>query len=214
MEGRLVELEAMGIPRPPAVPMFYRIAAARTTTASCIEVLGKRTTGEAEFVLLQRNGRLWVGLGSDHTDREIEAKDAALSKQACDKPIGTEFWLLDDIEAHWDALRLRSQVTDAAGVRTVYQEGSVAAMLHPRDVARRWRAAAGESVCGLLFCGTLPTIGSIRSASRFEVELEDPVLKRRINRNYDVTELPSYLPVPTQMAPAWMAAWTDPGAVR
>jgi hypothetical protein len=173
--------------------MFYRIAAARVTTSSRVEVRGERTTGEAEFVLLKEEGRLWVGLGSDHTDRNIEVQDAALAKQACEKPVCAEFWSFDEIEDHWDALRLRSFVRDSEGARTIYQEGSVAAMLHPRELLARWDALGAPGEGALLFCGTLPTIGAIRPAALFEFELEDPVLGRRLSHQYEVLSLPPYL---------------------
>mgnify|MGYP003694519257 CR=1 FL=1 len=44
----------------------------RLTLASSIQAIGTRSSGEVELVLLQSAGRLWVGVGSDHTDREVE----------------------------------------------------------------------------------------------------------------------------------------------
>ena len=41
-----------------------------------------------------------------------------------------------------------------------------------------------------MFGGTFAAKGGIRPASRFEFELEDPVLKRNIGHAYDVIELP------------------------
>ncbi len=41
-----------------------------------------------------------------------------------------------------------------------------------------------------MFGGTFAAIGGIRPASRFEFELEDPVLKRIIRHGYDVIALP------------------------
>ena len=41
-----------------------------------------------------------------------------------------------------------------------------------------------------MFCGTLAAIGGIRPASRFEVELEDPVLGRTLRHAYDIEVLP------------------------
>ena len=213
MEGRLAELEALGIARPPSLPMFYRIAAARLTTAACIEVRGEDTTGEAEFVLLSARGRIWVGVGSDHTDRKLEAQDPAVSKQVCDKPVCGDFWALDELEDHWDSLRLRSFVTDASGLRAPYQEGAVSAMLPPRELLERWRRAAGPAQCSVLFCGTLPTIGSIRPAARFELQLEDPVLHRRLDHAYAVTNLPDHLE-PCARSDDWLHAWMNPHAVR
>ena len=41
-----------------------------------------------------------------------------------------------------------------------------------------------------MMCGTLGAIGGIRPAARFDMELEDPVLKRRMAHGYDVVALP------------------------
>src|SRR5262249_49383488 len=132
-EKHIKELEALGVKRPMTTPIFYRVAAARLTTASSIEVLGTASSGEVEFVLLQAQGALWVGTGSDHTDREVEAYGVSVSKQICEKPIAPAFWRFDDIAAHWDRLILRSHAI-IDGVRVLYQEGSVAAMRHPEDL--------------------------------------------------------------------------------
>ena len=42
-----------------------------------------------------------------------------------------------------------------------------------------------------MFGGTLPAIGGISPAPRFEFELEDPVLNRKITHTYDMTNLPN-----------------------
>jgi hypothetical protein len=41
-----------------------------------------------------------------------------------------------------------------------------------------------------MFCGTLGAIGGVRPAGRFEMELEDPVLGRRLQHAYDIEVLP------------------------
>jgi hypothetical protein len=72
VEKHVRELEALGVKRPASTPIFYRVGAARLTTGTEIEAVGTTSGGEVEFVLLQHDGRLWVGAGSDHTDREVE----------------------------------------------------------------------------------------------------------------------------------------------
>src|SRR3954449_11360946 len=72
VEKHIKELEALGVKRPATTPIFYRVAGARITTRELLEGGGESSRGEAEFVLLQHAGRLWVGAGSDHTDREVE----------------------------------------------------------------------------------------------------------------------------------------------
>src|SRR5690606_29155573 len=70
MERHVRELEEIGVKRPATMPVYYRNSASRLTTESCIEVLGGASSGEIEFVLFQFDGTTFVGVGSDHTDRE------------------------------------------------------------------------------------------------------------------------------------------------
>jgi len=73
------------------------VSASRLTTDETIEAVGESSGGEVEFVLLQHAGKLWVGTGSDHTDREVEKFGVTVSKQMCDKPIAPVFWAYDDV---------------------------------------------------------------------------------------------------------------------
>lgn len=182
------ELEALGVKRPATVPIFYRVSAARLTTETSIQALGEHTSGEVEFVLLKGLGRLWVGAGSDHTDREAESVGVALSKQICDKPIAPALWAFDDVVPHWDRLVLRSYAT-INDRHTLYQEGSVSALLHPDDLLSR--IGDGQLADGTaIFGGTLPAIGGVRPAGRLDFELEDPVRGKTIAHGYDIFTLP------------------------
>jgi len=190
VEKHVKELEALGVKRPATTPIFYRVAAARLTTEGRIETLGTQSSGEVEFVLLKTAGRLWVGTGSDHTDRQVEAFGVSVSKQMCEKPVAPLFWAYDDVAAHWDRLMLRSFAA-IGGVRELYQEGAVAAMRPPEDLMRLF-TKGGLPDGTLMFCGTLAVPGGVRAASRFDFELEDPVLKRKIAHGYDVVSLPNF----------------------
>ena len=64
-------------------------------------MLGEDTSGEVEVVLLAFADGLWVGLGSDHTDRAMEAHGVALAKQLCRKPMAAGLWRFDEVIAHW-----------------------------------------------------------------------------------------------------------------
>ena len=201
VEKHIRELEALGVKRPATTPIFYRVSALRLTTATEIEVVGPRSGGEVEFVLLQHGGRTWVGAGSDHTDREVETYRVTVSKQMCDKPLAPVFWAFDDVAPHWDRLMLRAYVIEN-GARKIYQEGSVAAMLKPLDLIGRCALGAGTPTAAvpdgrarlpentLMFCGTHAVRGGIRPADRFDFELEDPVLGRTIRHGYAVQTLP------------------------
>lgn len=180
------ELAAIGVPPPSSVPVYYRAAAANLTQATVLEVLGPDSSGEVEPILLSLADGLWLGLGSDHTDRKAEAAGIALSKQLCRKPIGTTLWRFEEVEGHWDSLEMRATAT-IDGVETLYQQGPLAALRHPRDLLARGPALPAGS---LMFCGTLGAIGGIRPATRFAMELHDPVLGRTIRHAYDIQVLP------------------------
>ena len=70
LEAHIKELEAVGVKRPKSVPIFYRNAVSLLTTAPEIQVVGDQSSGEVEFVLYSLADGLWIGVGSDHTDRK------------------------------------------------------------------------------------------------------------------------------------------------
>lgn len=189
LEHHIRELEAIGVKRPKSTPIFYRAAASLLTTADTIEVLGEKSSGEVECIVHALADGLWIGVGSDHTDREVETVGVSLSKQVCAKPVSRRIWRFDDVAAHWDKLLLRS-FAHAGGKRRLYQEGPVATMRPPSELIRLYtggdRLAAGTS----MYCGTLAVQGGIAAADAFEMELEDPVLGRKITHRYSIKTLP------------------------
>jgi hypothetical protein len=190
MEAHIRELELLGIPRPPRTPVFYRVAASLLTTATRIDVSGGESSGEAEAVIYSLGDGLWVGVGSDHTDRHAERWSVTLSKQACAKPVAPALWRYEDVAAHWDALVLRSWA-HRDGARTLYQEGAVAGLRPPAELVHLGFDGADRPPPGTaMFCGTLAVHGGVRPADRFEMELEDPVLGRRLAHSYAIRVLP------------------------
>jgi hypothetical protein len=188
-DKHIAELEAIGIARPASTPIYYRVAARRLTTADSIEVSGGNSSGEVEFVLIGWQGRIFVGCGSDHTDRKVETYSVTVSKQMCDKPIAPDLWELEDVIGHWDQMILRAFAW-IGGARVLYQEGTLDAMLPVRELIARGFGDAGLPDGCAMFGGTFAAKGGIRPASRFEFELDDPVRKRSIRHAYDVIELP------------------------
>jgi hypothetical protein len=190
LQAHIDELAELGVSPPGEVPCFYRVAANQVTTGSLIQVVGDGTSGEVEFVIVSQGGELWIGSGSDETDRRLEAHSVAASKQICAKSIAPTLWRYSDVAGHWDELRLRSWIT-AQGVRRLYQDRPVSDLLPPDDLIRRFSGAHESLPSGtVLFGGTCQVIGRIGGGSRFEYELEDPVLSRRIGHGYDLQTLP------------------------
>jgi hypothetical protein len=175
------ELEEIGVKPPKSTPIFYRVAASLFCHAEEIQVCGPDTSGEVEFVLIRTNDDLRVAVGSDHTDRKAETISVTLSKQLCAKPVSRESWAYAEVKPHWEQLVLRAWADGE-----LYQEGPVSAMRTPEDLMARHPMQTGSAMFG----GTLAAKGGIRPAARFRMELEDPVLERRLRHEYAIRTLP------------------------
>ena len=193
LNHHIEELKAIGVQPPSRVPIYYRAAAQMLTQAGHIQVLGDDSSGEVEPVLIGAADRLWVTVGADHTDRKVESYGIAISKQMCAKPIGRTAWRFEEVEPHWDKLVLRSFIQEdgpGSSRRVLYQEGPLAKIRDPRELILGWRDNKRLPMGTVMFCGTMPAIGTIRPSPRFEMELDDPVLGRKISHAYEIEALP------------------------
>ena len=185
VRSHIRELAAQGIPAPTEIPTIFRATLDRLTLESEVEVLGGDAAGEAEAVLLVSGDDIWVAVGSDYTDRELEKVNIGAAKQVCPKPVSAEVWRYAEVRDQWDSLVLRSWVGES-GREELYQEGRMSALLSPEDLLGRLRGRLGELVDGaVIFTGTIPLIGG-RFAPRpyFEAELFDESAGRSLRCAY------------------------------
>lgn len=185
VDHHIAELQAIGVRPPSRTPLFYRVSSSLLTTETRISVLGEGTSGEAEPVIIRHDDRLWLGLGSDHTDRELEKASIAASKQACAKPVAAQVWDYDSVAGHIDDLVLESWIGDG-DAWTPYQSGRLEQILPVSELLQ----GADLPRHGALFCGTLPTLSGIRGAAWFRSSMIDPVANRRIDHEYAISVLP------------------------
>jgi uncharacterized protein DUF2848 len=66
----------------------------------------------------------------------------------------------------------------------------VTAMMAPADLIREYTGSDELPDGSAMFSGTLPAIGGLRPAQRFEFELEDPILGRSLRHSYAIRTLP------------------------
>lgn len=159
VKAHINELAAQGVPAPTEIPTIFRATLDRLKTDNNMEVLGEHTSGEAEAVLLVAGNDIWVAVGSDHTDRELEKINIVASKQVCPKPVSAEVWRYADARERWDSLVLRSWVGET-GREQLYQEGRMSALLRPEDLLDMLRRRLGRLVDGaVIFTGTIPLLG-------------------------------------------------------
>ena len=190
MEAHISELEQLGVARPKTTPLFYRVASSLLTTDRAIQTPGKESSGEVEAILINHDQTIWIGIGSDHTDREIETVSVTASKQMCAKPVGPQMWRFSDVDDHWDRLELKAYAS-LDGERRLYQRGVANTLRHPKDLlALKFGEGARLPAQHAMFCGTVPVIGDISFADKFEIELIDPVLGRCLKHSYTIQSLP------------------------
>lgn len=176
------ELAAHGVPAPERVPAFYRVSRDRVIATERIDVLGPETSGEGEFLIFSWDGELWIGVGSDHTDRALERESVTKSKQLCPKVVAPGVWRLAVVRDRWERVTLRSFADGQA-----YQEGRAAALLDPEDIyAMALDRSRGDGDGLLVFSGTLPLLGDLTYARRFAVELADEERGVRLRVEYEV----------------------------
>ncbi|TMR00530.1 DUF2848 domain-containing protein [Actinomadura soli] len=151
--AHIEELAAIGVPEPPTVPAFYPLDPGLLTVDPAITVAGANTSGEVEPVLVRHAGRHYLGVGSDHTDRDIERTDVAAAKAACPKPVGHRFVELPKDDA-WDGVRVECSIDGRP-----YQSGTLAELRTPTDLLDRLAAEFVDLDGDLVvFAGTLPLL--------------------------------------------------------
>jgi len=172
VEAHISELAELGVPRPASVPLFMAFPPRLICQAPRVEAAGGHTSGEAEVVLAVDGDDVFVTVGSDHTDRALEAVDIVASKGVCPKPVATKGWPAAALNGRWDGLRLRSRIDDGV----LYQDGPVSANVAPTELvaAIPWRDAPPR--CFVAFTGTVGVIGEIRPSRVFQAELSCPGL--------------------------------------
>ena len=190
-DKHIAELEAIGIARPATTPIYYRCSARRHDLADRIEVCGEESSGEVEFVLIGWQGahlrrlrlRPYRPQGRDLQRHGVEAD----VRQA------------DGLGAVGTGGRHRATGTGwccAPGPRSAASGCSTrrvrwTRMLPVEGLDRR--AASAATACPTAApCSAAPSRPRAASGrpSRFDFELEDPVLKRKISHGYDVVTMP------------------------
>ncbi|MDV6208075.1 DUF2848 family protein [Rhodococcus erythropolis] len=179
------ELAAIGVAPPAQVPMLYTMNSDTTSVAENVEIDGHNTSGEVEPVILRHSGKYFLGVGSDHTDRDLETIDIADSKRACPKPLCSNVIEIPDWESfEWDSCTMRSWVDGK-----LYQEGTLANLRTPTDLlgilAERHSDDGNDLIC---FAGTLPLLdGEFTPGHRWALELTIPD-GRTLSHTYTTSE--------------------------
>lgn len=193
VQAHIEELRREGVAPPPSVPMVFPVLSHNITTANAIDVLGTRTSGEAEYVLLLQGDKVYVGVGSDHTDRDLETYSIVHSKQVCHNVLSVHVWDYMDIQDHWDDLVIQSWVKEGfSGEEMLYQQASLGTIISARDLMAlvRSRLHSGNIDGLIIFSGTVPVLTrEMVYGEYFRCELLDPATEKSLVCEYGIHPL-------------------------
>jgi len=182
VQKHIDELEREGIAPPPEVPMWYEMPPEILTTAASIETTSAQSCGEVEPVLIGVDGRLYLGIGSDHTARDVEREDIATSKRVCPKPLGSTVVRIAELDAAFDALALESWIDGEA-----YQSGTVAQIVPLATLFSEFRLRT-TALSFVLYCGTVPLLThGFRFGQKFSARISGGPLAAPLTLDYSTT---------------------------
>ena len=184
LQHHIDELAELGVPAPKHVPTLLALGNHLLTTSQDIQVHGDQTSGEVEWVLLWYKGEIFVTVGSDHSDRKLEAHSVAKAKNMCLNVIAADLWPYAEVKDHFGQMELSCTVTREGKV-SPYQKDNCGALFPPGYWLEDLEKRLGAFEDGLVFfSGTIGTVEGLVVGEAYDFQLNDPVLNRTIKHGY------------------------------
>lgn len=190
MQAHLDEVEGVHVDWPPRPPIIFPISAWATLTDEDVPVQFDRTSGEIEIVTVVDGDELLVGVGSDHTDRALEATNIPWGKQVAPNILAPTLWRWEEVKDHWDEVLLESTIDSGNGPE-LYQKAGVAEFWTPQEMVDSVKGRIVE-VPGvrMFFSGTVVSVDAkLNFGHIFTMKMIDPVTERTIEHTYRITQL-------------------------
>ena len=180
-----------------ANPSIFRIARYLLIQDTEFEVQGTMTGGEGEVVAIRDADEVFISVGSDQCDRELDPLFPDKPKQMCPHPIATTAWPYSELKDHWDDLRIQSTVT-VQGHAVPLQDSRLDTLVTLEYLLKMSTVQALPDAA-VLYCGSSPFLESAEEAVKehnlspfttwgvgdaFSVRLYDPVLERAIEHAF------------------------------
>ena len=178
-------------------PSIFRLGRYLLTQSAEFEVQGPMTGGETEVVAIRSEDGIFISVGSDQCDRELDPLFPDKPKQMCPHPLARRAWPYEEVRAHWDQLRVYGHVV--AGGHTVPLQDSSVSELVELDYLLDMDAVRELPDPMVLYCGCgsfldsvgeevrrldLPPETAMGVGDKFFVRLHDPVLDRTIEHEF------------------------------
>lgn len=180
------ELERdLNVAPPNQIPTIFECSRRILTSKSNLDIYGNQNSGEAEYVMILKQDKIYIGLGSDHTDRALESYDVGKSKEIMPKVLSKVFWDYDEIKEHFDEIRLVSY-QKKSGENFIYQNGKLADILPPERIIKELKGRVGDVDECVIFSGTVPLVDKFYYGNFFKALMVDEKLDRVISLEYNI----------------------------
>lgn len=183
-------------------PSVFHLGRYLLTQGPEFEVQGTMTGGEAEVVALRVGEEIFISVGSDQCDRELDPIFPDKPKQMCPHPLACDAWPYHEVRSHWDQLRIYSQV----GVKeqTVPLQDTTLDELVDLEYLLAMEEIKGLADPMVLYCGCssfldsaeatvnrlgLPKEAALGVGDSFLIGLHDPVHDRKIEHKFRAVPL-------------------------
>lgn len=187
VQKHIDELKEIGVPAPDKIPVYFVKSPNLMTTDDGFYAVDKENTGEVEYILLIAENGIYVGVGSDHTDRELEKTNIPKGKQMCPNFISKDVWKYDDVKEHWDDLELRAWIYGENKV--LFQETTLKSFMSPEELMERIKKLCGGKldVGTVIYSGTVAAkIDGYPFSKTFDTELFDKKHNRKLTCGYNI----------------------------
>lgn len=186
MQAHLDEVVGVHLEWPERPPIIFPISAWATIMSDDVPVQYESTSGEIEIVTVVDGDEILVGVGSDQTDRKLEATDIPWSKQVAPNVIAPTLWRWADVADHWDDVLLESYVDGQ-----LYQKASVAEFWTPLEMVEAVKDRIGQVPGAKVFySGTVVSENAtLDFGKQWSLRMIDPVTGKTIRHDYTVTVL-------------------------
>ena len=184
--AHIEELKKIGVAPPQKTPTFYPLPPDLMVFDDEIVVLDTGNSAEIEYVLLFAKDEIYVALGSDHTDRDLETLSIPKSKLVYPNVISRQVWTYSNLKDYWDQIEIRCWLGE--GKETLYQDATLAAIMSPEQFIEHLKELVDGDLEGLVFfSGTVAALTEGLAYSGFvSGELLDPVKNNRLEISYRV----------------------------
>ncbi len=187
--AHIKELEKIGVAPPKNTPTYYPLPLDMLIFDNEIEVLDTGNSAEIEYVLLFAKEEIYVALGSDHTDRDLETVSIPKSKLVYPNIISRQVWRYRDLIDYWDQIEIRCWLGE--GKETLYQDATLGAIMNPEQFMEQLKELVDGDLEGLVFfSGTVAALTEGIAYSNFiSGEMVDPVKGNKLEISYSVNPI-------------------------